>query len=303
MAYDRYGRDRNYGRSSGRGRPPEDYDYEDRGFIDRAGDEVRSWFGDEEAERRRRWDARYEGRDYGYDGDYGYRADQGNRSDYGGRGAYGYRGEERSGRMNRGYGRSPSYGYGGSGGGGSAYDRWNREGRWGSRDEGYGAPAGRRAQGYGSYGSATNRYSGDDDHSDYRNWRDRQMEALDRDYDEYRRERQTKFGNEFHGWRQSRQQQRQHLSKAREGMDVVGSDGEHVGKVDHVDGDRLKLAKNDRDADGKHHYVPCSWLQTVEGNQVRLNITSEQAKQNWQGENNEEFSASRYLAYGVVGPY
>jgi osmotically-inducible protein OsmY len=29
---------------------------EDRGFIDRAGDEVRSWFGDDEAERRRRHD-------------------------------------------------------------------------------------------------------------------------------------------------------------------------------------------------------------------------------------------------------
>src|SRR5262249_25495111 len=29
---------------------------EERGFFDRAGDEVRSWFGDEEAERRRRMD-------------------------------------------------------------------------------------------------------------------------------------------------------------------------------------------------------------------------------------------------------
>ena len=28
------------------------YGREDRGFVDRAGDEVRSWFGDEEAERR-----------------------------------------------------------------------------------------------------------------------------------------------------------------------------------------------------------------------------------------------------------
>jgi osmotically-inducible protein OsmY len=30
--------------------------WEDRGFLERAGDEVRSWFGDEEAERRRRMD-------------------------------------------------------------------------------------------------------------------------------------------------------------------------------------------------------------------------------------------------------
>jgi hypothetical protein len=32
-------------------------DYEDRGFFERAGDEVRSWFGDEDAERRRDHDA------------------------------------------------------------------------------------------------------------------------------------------------------------------------------------------------------------------------------------------------------
>lgn len=33
-----------------------DYDYEDRGWFDRAADEVASWFGDDEAERRRRMD-------------------------------------------------------------------------------------------------------------------------------------------------------------------------------------------------------------------------------------------------------
>ncbi|HZS09984.1 MAG TPA: BON domain-containing protein [Blastocatellia bacterium] len=37
----------------------EGYGREDRGFWDRASDEVRSWFGDEEAERRRRMDERY----------------------------------------------------------------------------------------------------------------------------------------------------------------------------------------------------------------------------------------------------
>src|SRR5205814_1115705 len=35
---------------------------EDRGFVDRASDAVRSWFGDEEAERRRRMDERFEDR-------------------------------------------------------------------------------------------------------------------------------------------------------------------------------------------------------------------------------------------------
>jgi hypothetical protein len=35
---------------------------EDRGFWDRASDEVASWFGDDDAEQRRRLDARHEGR-------------------------------------------------------------------------------------------------------------------------------------------------------------------------------------------------------------------------------------------------
>ncbi|MDX5419208.1 MAG: SWFGD domain-containing protein, partial [Hymenobacteraceae bacterium] len=44
-----------------------DRDRHDRGFFDRAGDEIKSWFGDEEAERRRRMDEmrdRDENRDY-----------------------------------------------------------------------------------------------------------------------------------------------------------------------------------------------------------------------------------------------
>jgi len=45
-----------YGRSAGAS-----YDREDRGFLDRAGDEVLSWFGDREARRRRAVDHRGRG--------------------------------------------------------------------------------------------------------------------------------------------------------------------------------------------------------------------------------------------------
>ena len=55
--YGRYhGREHDDGRSGHRGRSGEE-----RGFWDRAGDEVSSWFGDEEAERRRRMDERQGG--------------------------------------------------------------------------------------------------------------------------------------------------------------------------------------------------------------------------------------------------
>ncbi|MFW5633563.1 MAG: SWFGD domain-containing protein [Erythrobacter sp.] len=37
----------------------------DRGFVDKAGDEVSSWFGDDDAERRRRWDKREDHRGRG----------------------------------------------------------------------------------------------------------------------------------------------------------------------------------------------------------------------------------------------
>lgn len=50
-------------RDRDQGRQPQGYDYDDRGFIERAGDEVRSWFGDEDAERRRRLDDRYAARE------------------------------------------------------------------------------------------------------------------------------------------------------------------------------------------------------------------------------------------------
>jgi len=62
--------DRDYSARGQSRRHGQDYDYDrsrgepDRGFFDRAGDEIRSWFGDEEAERRRERDLRESDRDY-----------------------------------------------------------------------------------------------------------------------------------------------------------------------------------------------------------------------------------------------
>ena len=44
-----------------------------------------------------------------------------------------------------------------------------------------------------------------DDH--YRSWRDRQIQSLDRDYEDYCREREQQFHQDFDSWRQNRQQQ------------------------------------------------------------------------------------------------
>ncbi|WP_413062112.1 DUF2171 domain-containing protein [Sphingomonas carotinifaciens] len=192
-----YGQDSRYreqqdhrggGRSSqDYGRQPQGYDYEERGFMARAGDEVRSWFGDEEAERRREADSRYDERYYA------------------------------------------------------------------ERD------------------------------NDYHSWRSGQIAALDRDYDEYRSENRSKFENEFGTWRTQRQGQRDLLNKVTEHMDVVGSDGTHVGTVDKVRGDRILLTKNDSDAGGRHHSIPSRWLQTVD-TKVTLAKTADEAKKHWRDE-------------------
>ncbi|MBW8753335.1 MAG: DUF2171 domain-containing protein [Sphingomonadales bacterium] len=55
----------------------------------------------------------------------------------------------------------------------------------------------------------------------------------------------------------------------REHMEVVDDNGAHLGTVDHVDGDRIKLARSDS-SDGQHHYVQMSQVAGIEGNKVCL---------------------------------
>jgi len=64
-------------------------------------------------------------------------------------------------------------------------------------------------------------------------------------------------------------------------MEVVGSDGGHVGKVDHLVGDEIELSKLDLGAGLKHHMVPMSWVDRVEGDKVWLNRTKDAAKAAW----------------------
>src|SRR5262249_45564144 len=72
-----------------------------------------------------------------------------------------------------------------------------------------------------------------------------------------------------------------HQADIREQMEVVGSDGKHVGTVDHLAKSGLvKLTKGDA-SDGKHHLFPVSWVEKVD-QKVHLNKSSQQAKQQWQ---------------------
>ena len=71
------------------------------------------------------------------------------------------------------------------------------------------------------------------------------------------------------------------VSTIKEHQEVVGSDGGHVGRVDHVKGDQIELAKLDLGAGLKHHLIPLTWVDDVIDDKVRLNITKEAAKAAW----------------------
>jgi hypothetical protein len=263
-------RERSSWRSGGNEREDE------RGFFERAGEEIRSWFSDDddrgpgrdyERDRSSGWSGsgsswdrdRNEGRggmsrrpgggwssspnrDFG-GGSYGRDRDVGqgrmsrdfdDRSSFGGMAQGGRSSGSFDHENERGYGasrsgsdwrstsqqdRSRMGGYGGQGASRSDRDQgrsghaqswgeanrgqsssWDRNRERDQNDEsfGYGSAMGGTLGGFGNqtFGSSQ------DDH--YRSWRDRQMSELDRDYDDYCREREQQFHSDFDSWRRSR---------------------------------------------------------------------------------------------------
>lgn len=60
-------------------------------------------------------------------------------------------------------------------------------------------------------------------------------------------------------------------------MEVIGADGVHVGTVDKVEGNRIKLTKADSGEGkhkGHHHFVEKGLVAGVEGNNVRLSANA-----------------------------
>lgn len=69
-------------------------------------------------------------------------------------------------------------------------------------------------------------------------------------------------------------------TQIKEHMEVLSSDGKHVGRVDHVKGAEIELAKMDLQAMGKHHLIPLSWVESVD-DKVHLSLDREEAKARW----------------------
>jgi hypothetical protein len=340
MAYDRYdtrdaprehsrwSNDRDFDRDRRGGDRPST-NHEDRGFFERAGDEVASWFGDDEAERRRREDQMNDEREHGSSGRSGnehrdHRPDRDDHRERGRRNWYQTRGlNDRGGFDERDY--NPSWRRELSGPGNRERD-WDRERE---RDRGYRPMTGDYGRSEHSSGRsgrpdrdfdrsdspwARDEYretsrAGSSDWSDrsrhedphYDNWRQRHMSELDRDYDDYRREHQSRFESDFGSWRERRQQKRSLLGQIREHMEVVGDDEKHVGTVDKIAGDRIILTKSDPDSGGVHHSISCSDVGRVEGDRVYLDCSAEEARKRWRDE-----SRSRALFerddQGEMGP-
>jgi hypothetical protein len=62
-------------------------------------------------------------------------------------------------------------------------------------------------------------------------------------------------------------------------MPVIGSDGRHVGTVDRVDGEYIKLTRGDADAGGRHRWIPRTLVAGLDGGQVRLSVPAAQAEE------------------------
>jgi len=70
------------------------------------------------------------------------------------------------------------------------------------------------------------------------------------------------------------------LSQVKEHAEVIGADGVHVGTVDKVDGDRIKLTKKDSGQgrhEGHHHYISGGLVAGVEDGTVRLSANADVA--------------------------
>ena len=70
------------------------------------------------------------------------------------------------------------------------------------------------------------------------------------------------------------------LSQVKEHAEVIGADGVHVGTVDHVDGNRIKLTRPDSGMGshkGHHHYISGGLIAEVEDGVVRLSANADVA--------------------------
>ena len=66
-------------------------------------------------------------------------------------------------------------------------------------------------------------------------------------------------------------------NKIKEHMEVIGADGVHVGTVDGVEDNRIRLTKSDSGVGHQpfhHHFIDTNLVADIEGNKVRLSANA-----------------------------
>lgn len=165
-----------------RGRSNQSRGGDEPGFFERAGDEVRSWFGSGEQGSSQDRSEPWGGGDWAQTNDRGFGGSSGRyRESYYGseHGFGGFQGDDSGGEAQGGFGGRGDY--------------------QGGRQSFTSGGQGSQTAGRGRSGSPW------DDH--YRSWRQRQIEQMDRDYAEYCSECQQSFHTDFDSWRKNRQSQ------------------------------------------------------------------------------------------------
>jgi hypothetical protein len=81
------------------------------------------------------------------------------------------------------------------------------------------------------------------------------------------------------------------LDQVREHMQVIDAEGTPLGKVDKIEGDRIKLTRDSSGSgshEGHHHFIPSGLIADVEGDTVRLSSRIDAIESIFQSEENEE---------------
>ena len=89
----------------------------------------------------------------------------------------------------------------------------------------------------------------------------------------------------------------------REHMEVIGADGVHLGTVDRVEENRIKLIRADSGVahEDHHHYIPRGLVAEVEGDKVRLTARADVVADLFEQEESGE-PIGRWLAPGAEPP-
>ena len=80
------------------------------------------------------------------------------------------------------------------------------------------------------------------------------------------------------------------IDQVREHMQVIDAEGTPLGKVDRIEGDKIKLTRDssgEGSHEGHHHFIPAGLIAGVEGDTVRLSARIDAVESIFQTEEGE----------------